>query len=687
MEGNVLIGFRSAFSMERHWGCVEDEEDNGDTYLVYTSKIQTGGQEFYGQHVEKRRGGKDNKVETEVNSRATITSTSKEGGDKTNSDIWESSEDDLKDIRTLPYFNPARPYISLDVPNSNFVKREKFERMEKHLRKEREEKEKFQEVVKERVERKQKQIHLMYEKNCKLNENLSEDLKKEVEALNEEKNEKVVAKKLEELKKKKHVLRYKHMEVLNSFTLQLRNFKEFQRIETRHARAKFWTMANNGRLECGFKGLDDDEGKLDFELLALKKEEEWKEQDDVVVPPAFPMIMLHPTVKSFSTPDRCLIVDRVNKTKSKYNATVLVEIHNEGVYWRGFNKGFNNKEEEESALKKKFNKFLPWGQQARKFLFTILCGSVPDDPVAIAALFQKGNAVAGGMMKVLMLDLRISETTASIQRSAAKQRVVTKQVEDSVAKDARQGEEKGASEASAERVVSYSDGRYAAVVSLQPLTYVPCSSHSLFALTSVAALKVIANKSKGALEEITKKEKAAKESLKILNKRFKKVTSEKDLWVKPGEIAQDNKNEGMGEQILQQRDQSIERFEQFKKEIANQTSVAELLKEECQKAKQRHSEDRKAATKGDQSLQRAKKSTERKILNEGTKKRTGVIDVEMSRKKVKGINEILIECMDNRNVKLDQAAIKEKCNSLPEGHQIRMCKVKQQGSELPSDAL
>ncbi|GMH68639.1 hypothetical protein TrRE_jg12157, partial [Triparma retinervis] len=90
-----------------------------------------------------------------------------------------------------------------------------------------------------------------------------------------------------------------------------------------------------------------------------------------------PMIMLHCAAPS-AAPSAPLIIDRVTKVKSKHPATVLVEIHNEGVYWRGASqaqeKGKKGGDREE--VRRKYNKFMHWGQQARRFLFTILCGEI-----------------------------------------------------------------------------------------------------------------------------------------------------------------------------------------------------------------------------------------------------------------------------------------------------------------------
>ena len=56
------------------------------------------------------------------------------------------------------------------------------------------------------------------------------------------------------------------LQSLNIFAKQLHNFKDYSKREMRHAKAKFWPMANKGRLECGMKGLDDDEGFVEVDV-------------------------------------------------------------------------------------------------------------------------------------------------------------------------------------------------------------------------------------------------------------------------------------------------------------------------------------------------------------------------------------------------------------------------------------
>jgi hypothetical protein len=337
-------------------------------------------------------------------------------------------------LKELPGYDPKRPYVYLEDPGEEMVTQEVFERMEKHLLREREAMEEYRAALRSKLEGKRDQIYLLYAENQRILNELQEDFKREATEFSQASGNPAHAEmKIKALSKKERMLRLKHMQSLNIFAKQLHNFKDYSKREMRHAKAKFWPMANKGRLECGMKGLDDDEGFVEVDVdigermgeggrgeTSRKAEAQVQQQvkatttkgglegeDATKISPAQskkaapvrtrtptpttqllpipqppPMYMLHCAAPS-AAPSAPLIIDRVTKVKSSHPSTVLVEIHNEGVYWRGVSvaqeKG--KKEADREEMRRRYNKFIHWGQKARRFLFMILCGDVPDDPV------------------------------------------------------------------------------------------------------------------------------------------------------------------------------------------------------------------------------------------------------------------------------------------------------------------
>jgi len=109
-------------------------------------------------------------------------------------------------------------------------------------------------------------------------------------------------------------------------------------------------------------------------------------------------------------------------TRSFIPTFMTVEIHNEGLYVSCRNESLNAEGAADPAtndLNKEptiSNDFIPWGFVARGFLYSIVCGDIPDHGII-------GETLAGrqGQIKCIVADLRAAADTAVLQRERAKQ--------------------------------------------------------------------------------------------------------------------------------------------------------------------------------------------------------------------------------------------------------------------------
>lgn len=119
--------------------------------------------------------------------------------------------------------------------------------------------------------------------------------------------------------------------------------------------------------------------------------------------------------------DECILrqTKRISILSKAYIPTyITVDIHNEGLDIICLKGTLSTNESLNSKENRKFSTdFIPWGYIARNFLYSIMCGEVPDHKIIDHEfLFSNGSQ---GLVKCIVTDKRVSPGDASDQRLKA----------------------------------------------------------------------------------------------------------------------------------------------------------------------------------------------------------------------------------------------------------------------------
>lgn len=271
-----------------------------------------------------------------------------------------------------------------------------------------------------------------------------------------------------------------------------------------------------------------------------------------------------------------LRLDRVSRVKSRHPPSLVVEIHNEGVFCRVnctgaiYKNQAVNADKEKDAMRANKDKLMPWGRRARQFLYDVLCGVIPDDEAVLRLKNNPSRNKCGvDTMKCLLLDLRTSDTTASADRSAMRKKITNKMVEESVK---RQRDE-------------------------------------------IERLKVAAQQSANIHTEAARQDKKTSDIVKQLSNSLKKLKADLtqvEEWHNPAVPITDE----MTKNLIALK-QNIHRMSE---EIQKQSVYSTMLKERVVATKQRSRADNKLVSKAEAQLKKSRKASENQLLNGPTGK-------------------------------------------------------------------
>mmetsp|Transcript_15939 Transcript_15939/g.32535 ORF Transcript_15939/g.32535 Transcript_15939/m.32535 type:complete len:827 (-) Transcript_15939:505-2985(-) len=205
---------------------------------------------------------------------------------------------------------------------------------------------------------------------------------------------------------------------------------------TRRNQSRLFNAAREGREKLGmacpgaedsrFKfSIEDDGAEVGREEKKMRDGDEDDDGSSLFTPLVFPPFNLHPVVQR---------IDRVTRIKKKMPVDWVVEIHNEGVMKRTRKKVDPTEGDDYLARieESEHETFLPWGSRARSFLYTVMCGLIPEGhPIRKPRnkAEQLGFFPDSSMfIKCFLIDMRTSMTTASISRSRARQRFLDEEI-------------------------------------------------------------------------------------------------------------------------------------------------------------------------------------------------------------------------------------------------------------------
>ncbi|GMI17529.1 hypothetical protein TrLO_g14793 [Triparma laevis f. longispina] len=253
--------------------------------------------------------------------------------------------------------------------------------------------------------------------------------------------EKVETEKKEREKKVEENFRKRMKKIEDTFVRQYaecaRRVEKYTKIE----RNKFYTQVKAERKNIGMKCPSPSDKWIKFgsvpEEGQLTPNEEWVGMLGLGGPVVFPIQdesdSPHPAVQR---------IDRVTRVKKELSPGWILEIHNEGILKRTKKRVPGDYNEDFLArIERSSDTFFPWCNKTRKFLYSVICGVIPKSdaherpPLGTTRGRYSTNKPRDPVpphIKCLILDMRTSLTTASFQRSVARNRLVSVQVDKEV---------------------------------------------------------------------------------------------------------------------------------------------------------------------------------------------------------------------------------------------------------------